>query len=214
MAISPTTKPSLLLRIRDPRDVAAWSQFVDVYGPLVFAFLQRQGLQDADASDVAQEAMVDVAQAIGGFDYQPDQGGFRQWLFTVVKNRLRKYWRDMPRQPRGTGDTQAQRRLLEVPAPESQSETWDETYQRRLFQYAAHIIRRDFNETTWQAFSRTAVHGEAPQQVARSLGMTVAAVYLAKARVKARVREQVRMLDGGFLCPSSTAATPSSSKPF
>ena len=35
MGDSPATRASLLVRIRDARDALAWSQFVELYAPLV-----------------------------------------------------------------------------------------------------------------------------------------------------------------------------------
>ena len=46
------TRLSLLVRLRDARDDGAWSQFVDLYAPLVFGFARKHGLQDADAADL------------------------------------------------------------------------------------------------------------------------------------------------------------------
>src|SRR5437868_6432315 len=62
MAKAPPTRPSLLLRLRDARDGVAWSEFVEVYAPLVYGYARKQGLQDADAADVTQE----VLRADGG----------------------------------------------------------------------------------------------------------------------------------------------------
>ena len=39
MAESPSTRATLLLRLRDPRDDQAWAQFVAIYAPLVFGFV-------------------------------------------------------------------------------------------------------------------------------------------------------------------------------
>jgi hypothetical protein len=36
-------RPGILARIRNPRDVAAWSEFVDGYGPLVYDYDRRRG---------------------------------------------------------------------------------------------------------------------------------------------------------------------------
>src|SRR5687767_1903259 len=90
MSKSPETRPSLLVRIRDARDHAAWGEFVEVYAPLVHAYARSRGLQDADAADVAQEVLQAVATHAGRFDYQPDRGTFRGWLFQVTLNKLRR----------------------------------------------------------------------------------------------------------------------------
>src|SRR5581483_3188670 len=67
---SQSTRPSLLMRLRDAGDAGAWATFVDVYTPLVYGYLRRRGLQDADAADVAQEVMTEVARSIRAFEYQ------------------------------------------------------------------------------------------------------------------------------------------------
>src|SRR6201982_2616634 len=92
MAEIPTTGASLLIRLRDPRDAAAWKEFVELYAPLVYGYARKQGLQDADAADLCQEVLGAVAGAVGRLEYDPQRGAFRNWLFTVVRNKLSN-WR-------------------------------------------------------------------------------------------------------------------------
>jgi DNA-directed RNA polymerase specialized sigma24 family protein len=88
MADAPTTSPSLLVRIRDPRDADAWGRFVDAYAPVVYGFARRRGLQDADAADLTQDVPAPSRdRRTAGL--RSAQGSFRGWLFTVVRNRLR-----------------------------------------------------------------------------------------------------------------------------
>jgi len=58
-------------------------------------------------------------------------------------------------------------------------------------------VRGSFREATWQAFWRTAVEGRSPQEVAAELGLSPGAVYIARSRVLARLREQVRQVEEG-----------------
>src|SRR5947209_958507 len=88
MAEFPYTRASLLLRLRDPRDEAAWAEFIQLYAPLVYGFARRQGLQDADAADLSQDVLSAVAGAVGRLEYDPGRGAFRNWLFTVVRRKL------------------------------------------------------------------------------------------------------------------------------
>ena len=81
------TRRSLILRIRDVDDDQAWSEFIDIYTPVVFRFLRRRGLQDADASDVSQEVMRSVAQAIDSFEHREQNGAFRAWLLESLATR-------------------------------------------------------------------------------------------------------------------------------
>ncbi|MBS0201635.1 MAG: sigma-70 family RNA polymerase sigma factor [Planctomycetes bacterium] len=193
----PPTQPTLLLRIRDAQDHEAWGRFVDLYAPLVYGFLRKRGLQDADAADLTQDVLRQVATAAQQLEYDERLGSFRGWLFTIVQNRLIDHWRKEGIREHGAGTSSAHEQLQAVPQPGLDSTAeWDADYHRQLFQYAASIIRQDFNDATWQAFWKTAVEGQPGKRVSEQLGLTVAAVYLAKGRVMTRLKDQVRQLVG------------------
>src|SRR5207248_1034253 len=170
-------------RIRDVGDGDAWSEFVDIYAPLVYSLARKHGLQDADAADLAQEVLRAVVGAAPRFAYDPRQGSFRGWLFTVARNQLRQFVNARKRHPRGSGDSGAQALLEEQPARDEEVARWDQEYQARLFAWAADRARPAFREATWQCFWRTAVEGQEPRAVAEALGVSPGAVYIAKSRV-------------------------------
>src|SRR6516165_4697819 len=60
----PATRHSLIVKLRDPADGAAWGEFVALYEPLIYRLARRKGLQDADARDLCQAVFRAVAQAI------------------------------------------------------------------------------------------------------------------------------------------------------
>jgi RNA polymerase sigma-70 factor (ECF subfamily) len=192
MRDAPATRLSLLVRLRDARDDRAWSQFVELYAPLVFGFARKHGLQDADAADLTQDVLQAVSGGIRALDYDPRRGSFRGWLFTVARNKLCNFLAACKRPGRNTGDAHTQHRLEELPArEEDQTAWWDQEYERRVFSWAADQVRGVFQESTWQAFWRTAVEGKTGPQVARELRLSVAAVYLAKGRVMARLKDLI-----------------------
>jgi RNA polymerase sigma-70 factor (ECF subfamily) len=196
MADSPDTRPSLLVRMRDAQDRAAWQMFVDLYGPLVYRFARKRGLQDADASDLTQNVLQAVTSAIHRLDYDPARGPFRGWLFAIVRNQLCKL--QEKRDARGPGGTTAQQLLQEQPDRTGDAENeWDEEYLRQRFRWAAERVRCEFTEQSWQAFWRTAVDGQAPADVAGSLTMSVGAVYTARSRVLTRIRREIAALEDG-----------------
>jgi RNA polymerase sigma-70 factor (ECF subfamily) len=193
MGDSPETRPSLLVRIRDSRDDRAWAEFVDAYAPLIHGFACKQSLQDADAADLTQDVLRAVARAARRLEYDPRRGSFRSWLFTAVRNHLRNFRAARARRCQASGDSAVQEMLLAQPAPEEdQAALWEQEYERRQFAWAAERVRAQVQDSTWQAFWRTAVEGESGQEVAAALGMSVAAVYLAKSRVMARLKEQIK----------------------
>src|SRR5205809_4217227 len=112
MAKAHPTRPSLLVRLRDARDGVAWSEFVEVYAPLVYGYARKQGLQDADAADLSQEVLRAVAGAVGRLEYDPRRGAFRNWLFTIVRRKLSNWRAAQGNRVRGSGDS-ATHQLLE-----------------------------------------------------------------------------------------------------
>lgn len=193
--MSQTTRPSLLLRIKDQADSHAWNQFVDIYGPLVYRFGRKKGLQDADATDLMQDVMRQVAQNIGNFNYDPRIGKFRSWLFAVASQALCQKLRKVRRQPVGIGGTDAVEMLNRLPTDESDDEVWDAEYLSHMFNWACEQIRDQFNLSTWQAFLKTSVENLNAADVAAELGLSVGAVYVAKSRVIQKLKQKIASVD-------------------
>jgi RNA polymerase sigma-70 factor (ECF subfamily) len=195
MEESPATRASLLVRIRDPNDKQAWQQFVQLYASVVYGFARQRGLQDADAADLMQEVFRAVAVSISRLDYDPGRGSFRGWLFTVTRNKLYNFLNGRKRQEHGSGDSAVHERLDEHPdRADGAAELWDREYERRVFAWAVEQVRGEFQESTWRAFWLTAVEGVGAKEASAQLGLSPGAVYVAKSRVLARLKEQVRQL--------------------
>src|SRR4051794_27030642 len=142
MAEIPPTRASLLLRLRDARDESAWAEFVDLYAPLVYGYVRKQGLQDADAADLSQDVLGAVAGAVGRLDYDAGRGAFRNWLFTVVRRKLSNWRAAQGNRVHGTGDTGMHQLLEQQPVPERGDAEWQADWERRLVAWACEQIRR------------------------------------------------------------------------
>jgi RNA polymerase sigma-70 factor (ECF subfamily) len=201
MDAAQTTRYSLILRIADPQNHAAWLEFVSIYEPLVYNLARRKGLQDADARDLCQEVFRSVAGAARRWTPDPERGSFRGWLYRIARNRLLNSLRSERRRGRAGGGTDIQRLLEQQPdatgnIPDDDSRELDTEYRRSLFLLAARSIERDFSRSTWQAFWQTAVQSREVAAVAAELGMSAGAVYIAKSRVLARLKSRVQELAG------------------
>lgn len=196
MDAMPTTRLSLLVRLRDPRDELAWTEFTAIYLPLVHRLARRRGLQDADVADLGQEIFRSVATALERQTYDPARGSFRGWLFRIARNRLINFLISRERHPRGSGDTDVQGLLDAVPAPEEVAQLEAEA-RRQLLYWAAEQVRDDFSELMWQAFWQTGVEGRGAAEVAAALSTTVGTVYHCKSRVMARLRQKIAEVEGG-----------------
>ncbi len=213
MAEPPLTRVTLLARLRDRNDAAAWEEFVQLYGPLIYRFARQRGLQDADAADLMQDVLRSVARHVGQWQYDRRRGTFRGWLFTITRNKIYNFLNAQRRRPHTSGDATTQERLEAAPAradPESLDAVWEREYQHQLSLRAMERVRGEFQPNTWQAFWETAVAGRPAAEVGARLNMSPGAVYVAKCRVLARLREEVRQMmaeeDPGF-SPAATNGT-------
>ncbi len=193
MADIPPTRASLLLRLRDRSDATAWTQFVDLYAPLVYRHARSQGLQDADAADLTQEVLGAVANSVARLDYDPQRGSFRSWLFTIIRRKLSNWRRGQRHQAGMSNDVPIDAIAVPCPGAEAQAAQWESEWQERVFAWACEQARAEVTEVSWQAFWRTFILNEPIKQVAAGLEMSVAAVYLARHRLRARLKELVQM---------------------
>ena len=192
MSNSPSTRTSLLLRLRNTHDLPAWDQFVALYAPLVYGFARRKGLQDADAADIAQDVLTSVAQQMRQWQYAPERGSFRGWLFTIARNRLKNWVASSARRMDGTGGDDNLEAIHSQPEQLPDAADWNAEYARHVFHWAAEIVRQLVSDQTWRAFEITAVEGRSGVEAATSLGMSVGAVYLARSRIMNRLKELVQ----------------------
>ena len=191
---SPQTRASLLVQLRDGTNHAAWQEFIKLYGPVVYGFARKRGLQDADAADLMQEVMRSVSAAIGRLDYDRNQGTFRGWLFTITRNKIFTFLSARRIRPQGSGDTTTNRLLEQHADGEDGSQAWELEYQRRVAALAMEHVKGEFQESTWRAFWLTAVEGRAVGDVTRQVGLSAGAIYVAKSRVLARLKEEVETM--------------------
>lgn len=192
---SPTTRPSLVIRIRDPHDKRAWSEFVEIYEPLVYRIVRKKGFQDADANELTQQVLMAVASAVDRFEPDPEKGSFRGWLFRIARNLMINFVARERRHPLASGDTAVQRLLEELPSRSLHSAEFDEEYSLQVFEWAAEQVKKELRPATWSAFWLTSVEGRCVSEVADELGMTRGAVYVARSRTMARLRGKIEALE-------------------
>jgi len=191
---SPLTRVSLLVQLRTGSNHIAWQEFVKLYGPVIYGFARKRGLQDADAADLMQDVMRSVSAAIGRLDYDRQQGTFRGWLFTITRNKIFNFLSARRIRPQGSGDSATNQLLNAHPDEEDGSTAWEMEYQRRLASLAMEQIKSEFQDNTWRAFWLTSVEGASAAEVSKQLGLSTGAIYVAKSRVLARLKEAVETI--------------------
>src|SRR5262245_49671212 len=116
MALTPTTRASLLFRLRDSQDHEAWVEFVSLYEPVAYRLLRRHGLQDADAREVMQELFMAVSRTVDRWDPSRERGSFRGWLQRVARNLFINWLNERRRRPLATGGSNLMAMLEMTPA--------------------------------------------------------------------------------------------------
>lgn len=194
MPTIPDTQDSLILRLRDPEDAAAWEEFVSVYRPVIVRLAILRGLQHSDADDLAQQVLLSVARSVAAWDSDPQRARFRTWLSRVVRNAvLNALSRQRP--DRAAGGTSALVLINgKVADGCDDAEVFSLEWRREAFRWAADQIRDEFQPSTWEAFWLTAVDGVSPAKAASQTGKSIGAVYVARSRVMARLQEKVRAM--------------------
>jgi RNA polymerase sigma-70 factor (ECF subfamily) len=193
---NPTTRASLLLRLCDGADHAAWMEFVALYEPVIYRLLRRHDLQDADAREVMQELFMAVSRSIERWDPARERGSFRGWLRRVARNLVINWLKQRERRVAAAGGSDFQAWLDMLPS-DSSAETaeFDLELRRSLFQRATEQVRVDVEPATWQAFWETGVLGTSSAEAATKLGMSAGAVRVAKCRVLVRIKEAVSAME-------------------
>jgi RNA polymerase sigma factor (sigma-70 family) len=191
MSSTPETRPSLLIRVRDPADHAAWLEFVEIYRPVILRLARQKGMQAADAEDVAQEVLTAVAKAVEQREHDPKRAKFRTWLHRVASNAiLDALMRGKP--DRGSGDSTLQAVLNQHESRSGpDSDLLRLEYRREMFRWAARHVRKEFHQDTWDSFWLTAIEGRSVEDVAKELAKDSGAIYAARSRIIRRIQEKV-----------------------
>lgn len=190
-----STASSLIAGIREHRE-DAWATFVQLYGPLVYHWSLRGGLDHDEASDVAQEVFSAFFANVGQFDSAAGVGGgCRAWLRGITKHKIADVYRSRNRQVAAVGGSVANDRLQKVAGPVDSvvvdNDSPDEValHRRWLVRRAMRLVRNDSAPQVWQAFWRSTVLGHRSTEIASELDMTAGAVRQAKFRVLRRLRD-------------------------
>jgi len=184
------TSVSLLERLQRAPNAGSWHAFVNLYTPWLQGWLRQYRMQDADVDDLVQEVLATVSRELPNFRSGGSPGSFRSWLHAIARNRLRDFWRA---RRRAAGAT-----LEDVEDPAGKLGTfWDREHDRYVAHRLLDLIASEFEPTTVQAFRRSVMEGLRAERVAADLEISVNAVYIAKSRVLARLRQEIGgLIDG------------------
>jgi RNA polymerase sigma-70 factor (ECF subfamily) len=188
----PSTRITLLARLRATGDAEAWTTFVDLYTTLVYRFCRSRNLQDADARDVTQQVLAIVHKTIDKFEYDRERGKFRNWLGAVTAHEISRHQRKDRRPGKGAGDGRGND--LASLSSAAVDPKWAEEFNAYIFQLALTRIRPEFNDDVWQAFELSWLNDVAPREAAARIGRPPAWIYKARYKVIERLRKELEFL--------------------
>jgi RNA polymerase sigma-70 factor (ECF subfamily) len=190
------TRQSLLFRAQTGEE-DAWKDLTDLYRPLIIGWLNRQGVPAGDLEDLTQDVLMTVVKHLPSFEHSGNRGAFRSWLRTIVCSRTTDYWRATVERTPASGGSGVTAALQEIMDPDTDlNRQWDEEHDRYVLGCLLALVEQEFGRQTFLAFRRLALDGASGAAVARELGLSVTAVYVAKSRVLQRIRQEAEGLIG------------------
>src|SRR5437773_4403897 len=194
------TRRSLVDRLVNWDDQKRWQEFFDTYWKLIYSAARKAGLTDAEAQEVVQETVITVAKKIDKLKYDPAIGSFKGWLLQITRWRIvdqfRKREPGNAKRPRvgndrltATIERVPDSRVLDLDA------VWEAEWKECLF--AAAIARalkevepKPFQILDWYARTAWPAHKGADQ-----LRVSIGQVYLARHRVSAVLKKEIKALE-------------------
>jgi RNA polymerase sigma-70 factor (ECF subfamily) len=188
------TRQSLLFRAQ-AGETDAWNDLTELYRPLIRGWLKRQGVQAHDVEDLSQEVLLSVVKHLPDFQHSGRRGAFRAWLRTILWSRTADYFRATDAATHASGGDDAVEILQKIVDPDSElNRRWDEDHDRYVVRCLLGLVEQEFEPLTLQAFRRLALDGVSGAEAAQELGLSMSAVYVAKSRVLARIRQKAEGL--------------------
>jgi RNA polymerase sigma-70 factor (ECF subfamily) len=184
-----TTRATLLERVRDPRDAAAWEEFFALYAPLLEGYARALGLCVADAEEIRDQCLAVVVERLETFHYDRSKGSFKGWLHRIARDKVV----DALRRPRAVQHETAV--LAAVPDPgEGPDEAWEREWRAEHLRFALAEARRERDAGGRELVDLLLDETLTADEIAARAGLNANQVYKARSRLVEDVRAVLRRL--------------------
>lgn len=183
------TRETLLIRLRNWRDEDSWRQFFETYWKLIYTAAVRAGLSDAEAQDVVQDTIVELAKHLPNFKYDRKAGSFKGYLLTLTKWRIKDQMRK-----RFSGATTNGMSQIADPNGFLPETYWDQEWERNLMDVARERIKKKVNPKHYQIFDLHVDQGWTAKKVAETLNVRTTSVYMARHRITRLLAKEIQQL--------------------
>ena len=194
------TRRTLLSRLKDWNDHKHWGLFFDRYWRFLYHRARKDGLNDAEAQDAAQETIISLMKKVRTFQYDPQKGSFKGWLLKLARWRILDQIakRDLGAAGRnGRSPTSPRTATVERqpdPAGSLLEAAWDQESEAELLSKVVERVKRKVGIKQFQIFDLLVFKNWPVKKVSRVLGINAGWVYLTKHRVAHLMRREVMMM--------------------
>ena len=195
------TRSSLIHRLRDWEDHGSWQDFFDTYWKLIYAVAIKSGLSETEARDVVQETVVAVAKQLRDSGYDRARSSFKNWLCLITRRRIIDHLRARTdpklRHTPAAPDTRRTDTIARLPDPAGfvPEDVWDEEWRKNLLDAAIERVKQQVAPKQFQIFDLSTLRSLPVAEVVRLVKVNPAQVYLARHRVGALVKKEVKRLE-------------------
>jgi RNA polymerase sigma factor (sigma-70 family) len=197
------TRASLLSRLKSWDNHESWRDFFNTYWKLIFSVAIKRGLNEQEAEEVVQETIISVAKTMSGFKYNPAKCSFKGWLRHLTDKRIADQFR---KRKKGTESLDADAPTPDTdfftfahrvadPSSETPDALWEQEWRQSLMEAAIENVKKQVNPKQFRIFHRCVVENQPAGEVAKTFEVNIAQVYLAKHRVSAMVKKEVKSLE-------------------
>lgn len=190
----PGTRHSLIVRLNKQHQ-PSWFEFAAEYEPFLISLVRRCGVPEKDSHDVVQQIMMAVTKSLDSWSDDGRPESFRRWLNIVARNVAIKFMQAERKRPAACGGTDMVAVLNNVPlADDAFAVEQQKLYQHELIIWAAHQVKSEFIESSWQAFHETMIQQRSVDEVAKELNVSAGSIYMSRSRILARIRKKLEVL--------------------
>lgn len=195
------TRKSLIARLDNWEDQRTWDEFYKTYWRLIYAVAMKSGLRSEEAFDVVQETILSIAKQSKKNLYDPKQGSFKTWLMNMTRWRIndqfRKRKKDTAMAHGGWEDDRKTDVIdrFEDPKGDLLDRLWDTEWKKNRADAALERVKSQVSPRQYQIFDYYVVKQWEAKKVQEKLNVSMAQVYLAKHRVGAVLKKELKKLE-------------------
>jgi RNA polymerase sigma factor (sigma-70 family) len=199
------TRPSLLNRLKTGDDNESWQEFYRVYGKLVRDFAIQAGLTNSEADEAVQETAIAMARHLPEYRYDPKVCRFKTWLLNMTRWRIQDQLKKRRKETAGTLGRSSESHNNEIdqtatinrvpdPAAVDFEALFETQWRENLFTDALERVKQKFSLKQFQIFDLLVLKEWPGADVAQSLGVSLANVYVTRHRITAAIKKETKRL--------------------